>query len=517
MYSDYIKLIKRNPTPYVQIELLNPDETVRKEITNEIWDIQGMINLNKNDGARRTCSITIDASGPDFPLNPSDFWFETKFKVWMGIIIRGEPYVFPQGVYCLTNPNKVYNPGSKTITLQGTDKWCRIDGTMGGVLNKTFKTMFNQDLKQASADILGFSRYLPIENKPDYVPERDRIDPKPIIFEDWDDEDMNTEAIQYTTDGDVIYGDTSVEGLYVNNEFVQINEKNKSKFKLYVLDNNNQYHSVILGKTTDGKWDGKYITGEIAGTQPESSKLVVFMQSIPRTSCPYTSTIEAGKTFADILKEYAKMMMANVYYNADGYLVFKPYSRSVNEASDFNRDFKWHFTIAEREMTALSLTYNFQNVYNDLIVLGNISNGYQAQGRLQNRNPASPFSIDKIGLKTKQPYSDTKYYSDRQCRELGAYYAQIEMEMEKSGSITSTPLYHLDVGDIVTITTEQDEKNEPYLVTGLNLPLSPTATMSITITNMRYFTNWTAVDEKNNPIDIVTGKVINEKKENENE
>lgn len=476
MFSDYCKLIKRGLPTYVRIALLNPDETIRKEITNDLWSISGTINVNKQDGTRRTCSITIDASGPDFPLNPSDFWFETKFKVWTGIIIRGEPYIFPQGVFCLTNPSKAYNTNAKTITLQGTDKWCRIDGTMGGVLNKTFKTMFGKDLKVIAENLLSFSRYFSIEDADNQknVPDRDKIDPKPVIFEDWYGDNTMTETVQYTEDGDVVYTDGS---------------------KYYALTSAGGY--VEVGTRTES---GRTIYTATTNSATPSG-LKIHMSTISRSECPYTSSIEAGKTFADILKEYAKMMMVNVYYNADGNLVFKPYFRSLNEASDYNRDLKWNFTISEKEMTALSLTYNFTKVYNDLIILGNISNGIQAQARLQNRNPASPFSIDKIGLKTKSPYSGTKYYSDEQCRELGAYYAQIEMEMEKSGTITSTVLHHLNVGDIVTITTDQDEDRETYLVTGYNLPLGSTGTMSINVTNMRYFTNWTAIDVNGNIIE----------------
>jgi hypothetical protein len=73
MRNLYYQMLKRNPELCVRIELLNPDETVRKEITNDIWDLSGTINVNRQDGERRTCSIKIDSSGEDFPLNPSDF------------------------------------------------------------------------------------------------------------------------------------------------------------------------------------------------------------------------------------------------------------------------------------------------------------------------------------------------------------------------------------------------------------------------------------------------------------
>ena len=494
MFSDYCKLLKRGSTPYIRIELLNADETVRKDITNDIWDISGTINVNKQDGARRTCSIKIDSSGEDFPLNPSDFWFDTKFKVWTGIRIHGEPYLFPQGIFCLTNPSRVYNPNSKILTLQGTDKWCRIDGTMGGVLPKTFKTMFGQDLRETARNILGFDKYKSIEERQDEVPIANRIDPKEITFDNWSDDEAWTDSLIYTDEGDMIFTDRTdgiIDGILNPN--------------LYALGDDNLYYKVEKtdkdkNDSTLGENEKRYIITGTTGVSI-STKLYNAKEKISRSICPYTATVQAGKTFADVLKEYAKMMMCNIYYDAEGYLTFKPYSRTLNEVSDFARPIDWHFTVQEREMTGLSLNYNFSKVYNDLIVLGNISNGYQAFARLQNRNPASPYSIDKIGVKTKPPYSDNKYFSDQQCRELGAYYAQVEMELEKSGSVTSnTILHHLNIGSIVTVSTDQGEDRERFLVNGYSISLNPTATMSVTITNMRYFTEWTAIDQEGNVI-----------------
>ena len=66
--------------------------------------------------------------------------------------------------------------------------------------------------------------------------------------------------------------------------------------------------------------------------------------------------------------------------------------------------------------------------------------------------------------------------------------------MEKSGTFNSVALPHLDVDQIVTLTIpEKKIYQEQYLITGLSIPLAATGTMSITVTNIRNFKNWTQV------------------------
>lgn len=208
--------------------------------------------------------------------------------------------------------------------------------------------------------------------------------------------------------------------------------------------------------------------------------------------CPYTATVQRGGTMADVLLEYAKILSASIYYDANGRLVIEP----LSSLDDFNEDKEilWDYTIDEKEMTGLETSYNFDKVYNDFIVLGNIANGYQAKARIQNHNPLSDISIEKIGLKTKPPYEDSQYYSDSQCEALGKEYAKQEGMLKKSITLPSLPLYHFDVNKLITVATPRNKMTkEKFLIDSYSLPLSGRGTMSVSACSVNNISNFSAI------------------------
>ena len=92
--------------------------------------------------------------------------------------------------------------------------------------------------------------------------------------------------------------------------------------------------------------------------------------------------------------------------------------------------------------------------------MGNIANGYQFKARVQNRNLRSDTCVQKIGIKTKEPLEDNQYYSDEQCKELAIYYAKIDTILQKSGDVSSIPLYHLDVNKLVSVSTPNNNMSK---------------------------------------------------------
>ena len=132
-------------------------------------------------------------------------------------------------------------------------------------------------------------------------------------------------------------------------------------------------------------------------------------------------------------------------------------------------------------------------MYNDIIVLGNILNGYQCKGRVQNRNPLSNTCVQKIGLKTKPPIEDNQYVSDSQCVELAKYHAKTDTILQKSSNIDSTVLFHLDVNKIVSVSTPNNNMNkELFLVSGFSL--SSSGTMSVTVTSINVLKDFSVVE-----------------------
>lgn len=135
-------------TIYARVTALNlqefPIETIEGRVT------QGSINIDGASAVRRTCSLTLVAS--DF--NYSDYlWsFNTKFKLEIGVQNTIDPRYddiiwFKQGIYIISSFNTSRSTGNFSITIQGKDKMCRLNGDSGGTINSTvdFGTIEEED------------------------------------------------------------------------------------------------------------------------------------------------------------------------------------------------------------------------------------------------------------------------------------------------------------------------------------------------------------------------------------
>lgn len=409
-FFKYLEKVRGDFTPLVKVEWLNPDESVKFEFTKFLYDIDVSLSVNYQDGVRRTCTLKLNNDGNKFPINFNSIWIGQKFKLWMGLYLDNKtPYFLPQGVFYVSNPEELYNPSSRTITINGIDKWAYLDGTLFGRLSGTYQTNINTNLFDAIRELLKLSRYNNDFSKTDITSEM--IDPTSPLLS-----------------------------------------------------------SYFLTKTT-----------EVNGVQ----KSVL--------ECPYTATVERGNTFADVLLEYAKILCAKIYYDVNGRLVLEPMIDTADDITDTNKEILWHYTVDEKTFLGLSQTYNFDKVHNDFIVLGNVLNGYQFKGRVQNKNPMSDTCVQRIGLKTREPYEDNQYYSDEQCVELATYYAKTETILQKSGSIASTLLFHLDVDKLVMVSTPNNNMSkELFLINGFTL--SPKGTMSVSVTSANVLKDFSVVE-----------------------
>jgi hypothetical protein len=480
----YLNKLKQNNKTILRIAFLNPDETIQKEITNEVYNISGNLNINYQNGARRTCTITINNDRNLFPAGWNGFALGQKFQLWTGLYLdeaEQDPYVISQGIFYILNPKEIYSPDKKTISIQGVDKWAYLDGRLFGFLNGTYKSSANNENMRIDDLVLGLLQQNKYSNtlKPaNNILEM--IDLKKPIFNDFLETRLENQYMQDT--GYVIYIDSK------NSTFPK---NGGSKPNLYIIKNEKKYQ--VNYTEIDNHY--KYT---VTTTTLTPDYQTVFQREVSTFITPYSVVTEIGKTFADIILEYNTMLMGQVYYDREGYLRFNAISTSLNDYSNHNREIAWHFTVTEQELLNLEIESKFDSVFNDVIVLGAIINGARAKARIQNRDPSSETSIDRIGIKTKPPYESDQYQSDAQCFDLAKYYAQTDMAMERSGSISTLPIYHLDVGQIVTLSTENNMTQEEYLVTGISYNFS--GTMNLNVTNLRYFSNWTKIDTEGNVI-----------------
>ncbi len=149
-FSDYISKIKSGIyKPRARIELLRRDETTEAVILSDV--IGGQIDVSRNNGVRRACSISFAITTQEeqdlFIPNRYGIWIAKKIKLFAGIQMDdGTDFLFPQGVFVMSNPSIVSIGGSTVITLNGIDKFSLMNGTNGGVLTNILQVTNGSNL-----------------------------------------------------------------------------------------------------------------------------------------------------------------------------------------------------------------------------------------------------------------------------------------------------------------------------------------------------------------------------------
>ena len=118
---------------FARVVALNFKEEPLEEITGRVT--QGSVNIDGNSAVRRTCSVGLVAE----ELNIHDYYWgmNTKFQLFVGLKNTFEPKYediiwFPQGTYLISSFSTSQSINNYTISIQGKDKMCMLNGEVGG-------------------------------------------------------------------------------------------------------------------------------------------------------------------------------------------------------------------------------------------------------------------------------------------------------------------------------------------------------------------------------------------------
>lgn len=125
----------RNKEVFAKIISLNWDEESVAEITGNV--VSGSINVDGSSKVRRTCNITLITN--QVQIEEISWSLNTKFTVELGLRNTIDPRYediiwFPQGMYVISSFSSTLNNSGYTITIQGKDKMCLINGDISGNL-----------------------------------------------------------------------------------------------------------------------------------------------------------------------------------------------------------------------------------------------------------------------------------------------------------------------------------------------------------------------------------------------
>ena len=137
-YLEFLKKLyqQRDRTIYAKVIALNFQELPLQQIEGRVT--AGSINIDGTSAVRRTCSLTLVAQNIDYR---SYYWgLNTKFKLEIGItntLDNRYPQIiwFKQGVYLITSLNTSHSTNNFTMSIQGKDKMCQLNGEIGGSIN----------------------------------------------------------------------------------------------------------------------------------------------------------------------------------------------------------------------------------------------------------------------------------------------------------------------------------------------------------------------------------------------
>ena len=205
---------------------------------------------------------------------------------------------------------------------------------------------------------------------------------------------------------------------------------------------------------------------------------IVSGSTVSMVNSPYTLTVDAGSTKADVILGLVGMVNGWVGYDPSGALRVDP---SQDDIADIDKPVSWEFGTDETTLLGMSYTIKKSEVYNDIIIVGAaMDNGTQPMARATNYDPTSDTNVNIVGRITYRE-EQSGFATQTQCRDLAVWKVKRMTVLQKAVTISCSQLMHIRENELVTIkrTDKKDCPVERHLIQGFSRPLLGTAQMTI--------------------------------------
>lgn len=217
---------------------------------------------------------------------------------------------------------------------------------------------------------------------------------------------------------------------------------------------------------------------------PIDLKPIVYDHSFEGLKMPYTLKKDAGSTLGEMILDIGTILNAEVFYNSLGNLCFININETIDDSS---KQTLWYYTENEREYNSSSLTYDFENVINEVQVVGDYVNNNLSYAYIQNTNPESPICIQRIGRRIKY-VEDTNIYNNHLASDRAKYELRKNTLLNTSISVTVSFNPLLFVNNLIGLEDSFFEyQRQKFLIQTLSYNISTEGTMNISCTNVQNF------------------------------
>ena len=413
--KDFLKRLDEWHEREVFVKLISLDfaENPRAEIQG--YATGGSINVDGSSAVRRTCNLSLITTNTK--VNELDWALETKFKLQIGlknfIDERYDDIIwFPQGTYIITSFSSSTNAQGFSISIQGKDKMCLLDGTVGG--NVFASHDFGKLEIRYNDGTIEFEPILIYDIIKNAIHEYALEPYENIIINDL--EDCSVELIEYRARGKdlVVYNIHNENGTYTSN---------------IAFDGNQVYDDLkdLLPGDRLGELElVKYVTyGDTIGyrltdlTYPTSQDLI----------------IAAGGTITQMLDAIIQILGEFEYfYDLEGRFVFQRkqiyYNVSWTNAITNERE-TYYDSVENGSANAYTFTKGILiESYNNKPDLNNIKNDYTIWGNMLSvDNDTLPVHL-RCAIDDKPTYYYPLLTRDEEGKKLYATHTEVEVNGE---------------------------------------------------------------------------------------
>ena len=221
---------------------------------------------------------------------------------------------------------------------------------------------------------------------------------------------------------------------------------------------------------------------EMGSGSPFDPKELIYHSSFAGKKTQVKISKNPGENFGSILLDLATQLSAEVFYNANGNLVFIPISEVT---VDQDKPLLFGFETEKGDITQLDFALDYNSIINRVIVIGNSeSNGTYVSDK-KNDDPASPLCGKRIGYRTGNIINDSNIYSQVLADERADYELRqvLILKSSTSASVVFNPF--LEVNNIITITDSFFNLTcERFLLQSISCSLDFSNQMSISFSNL---------------------------------
>lgn len=214
--------------------------------------------------------------------------------------------------------------------------------------------------------------------------------------------------------------------------------------------------------------------------------------TVSMVNAPYTLTVEGGGTKWAVIEGLAGMVNAWVGYDETGALRIDP---SQDDILDTDKPVLWEFSTAEAELCGLAYTVKNSEVYNDIIVVGDMmDDNSQPKGRAQIFDSRSPLDINAVGRKTLR-IQKSGYGTDTQCRDFAEWQVKRTSVLQRAVAISCSQMFHIRGNELVTVvrTDKAGAPRERHLIQGFSRPLAADGAMTVNAVSVNDFPTATII------------------------